>query len=96
MTESTFQSWWLLHLRVARGELLTDEEKALYDATRDAFDGDEQQKPLQTAQLAKVELQRLEIERSRLEQHRRQLDSQIAALESRLSLSTQQLLGAEG
>ena len=96
MTEATFQSWWPLHLRVARGESLTPDEKGFYDATRHAFDTDEQHKPLRTAQLAKVELQRLEVERTWLEQHRRQLDTQIAALENRLSESTRQLLGAEG
>ena len=57
MTESTFQSWWPLHLRVARGESLSAEERSFYDATRLALDHDEQQQPLQTAQLAKAELQ---------------------------------------
>ncbi len=96
MTESIFQSWWPLHLRVARGESLTPEEKSFYDATRQDFDSDEQLQPLRTTQLAKAELQTLEIERSQLEQRRRQLDTQIAALENRLSQSTRQLLGAEG
>ena len=96
MTESQFQSWWPLHLRVAHGESLTPEERVSYDAAHHALDNDEQQKPLRTAQLAKAELQTLEVERTRLEQHRRQLDAQITALENRLSQSTRQLLGAEG
>jgi hypothetical protein len=30
MGESTFQTWWELHVRVARGESLTAEESAFY------------------------------------------------------------------
>ncbi|MFM9962652.1 MAG: hypothetical protein ACKV2Q_15685 [Planctomycetaceae bacterium] len=88
MTESAYQSWWPLHLRVARGESLTPDEKSFYDATCQDFDSDEQQQPLRTAQLAKAKLQTLEVERTQLEQRRRQLDTQITALENRLSQST--------
>jgi hypothetical protein len=31
MDEQTYKAWWPLHLRVAKGENLTDDERAFYE-----------------------------------------------------------------
>ena len=95
MDDSTFKSWWQLHVRAARGESLTSDEHARYEAIRAVLENDEAYQPLRSANLAREEHRVLEIERSQLEQHRVRLDAEIAALEGRLGQQTRQLLGVE-
>jgi cell division protein FtsB len=89
------QHWWELHDRVARGDRLTSEEFAVYDATRRELDESESLVPLQNARQAREELRDLEAERRRLEQRRQQLDAEIATIESTLAPQARELLGAE-
>lgn len=95
MDEATYQQWWQLHVRTARGESLRRDEQTIYDAGRHELEQDEKLGHLENAKQARVELQTLERERRRLEQRRQQLDGEIAALEGRLEQPTRQLLGAE-
>ncbi len=39
MSDFDYDRWWALHLRTAKGETLTAEEKAVYVAGLDQFDG---------------------------------------------------------
>jgi hypothetical protein len=42
MDEQQYKAWWPLHLRVALGETLSDEEKRLYEAGRAELQAEEQ------------------------------------------------------
>lgn len=90
----SYQRWWELHLRIARGESLSAEERAVYDTTRRELE-DNELVPLQVAKQAREELRGLEAERRRLEVRRQELNAEIAALESNLAPQARELLGAE-
>ena len=89
------QNWWGLHLRVARGERLSEEERSLYDASLRELDNREVLASLSDARQARAELRDLEAERRRLEERRQQLDAEITTLEGALAPQARQLLGAE-
>jgi hypothetical protein len=95
MGESTFQTWWELHVRVARGESLTAEESAFYDSHRHDLETGEQSQLVLGAKHARDDLTALESERSQLEQRRQELDAEIRLLESRMGEETRRLLGVE-
>lgn len=96
MDETTYQRWWPLHLRTARGEILSDEERSFYENELSRLYQDEQIQ-LQVAPSRNLQLRErieaLEAERTRLEAKRKQLDEEIAALEAALNQKTRQLLG---
>ncbi len=92
---STYQRWWGLHVRVARGDRLSPEDQAVYDTTRRELEDDETLEPLQDAKQAREELRDLEVQRRWLEQRRQELDTEIAAIESTLAPQARELLGAE-
>ena len=85
MGESTFQTWWKLHVRVARGESLTGEEGAFYEPHRQDLETNEQSQLLLGAKSARDDLTALDSERSLLEQRRQDLDAEIRLLESRMT-----------
>jgi hypothetical protein len=95
MGESTFQTWWELHVRVARGESLTAEENAFYDSHRHNLETGEQSELLPGGKHGRDGLTALESERSQLEQRRQELDAEIRLLESRIGQQTRRLLGVE-
>lgn len=95
MIESEYRHWWQLHVRVARGESLSPDERVAYEAGRRELEQAETLQPLEDARQSRNELRRLEAERARLEQQRRELDAQIAELESHLAPQARELLGAE-
>jgi hypothetical protein len=95
MNGSANQRWWELHVRVARGERLSPEERAVYDAIRRELEESETLQPLQSAKEARDELRELELQRRRLEQRRQELDAEIAAVERALAPQARELLGAE-
>lgn len=96
MDENTYKTWWPLHLRVARGEKLTAEERATYNAglkqlhQEEVIPGD-----LTALRQAKVQVAALEAGNARLQAQRQALDAEIAALEARLDDRTRQLLNAK-
>jgi hypothetical protein len=93
--EAEFQRWWEMHLRIARGQLLSPDEKAVYEAGREDLERDEKLQEVRSTREAREQLQKLEAERGQLEKRRQQLDREIAALEGRLNQETRQLLGVE-
>ncbi len=96
MDPMAYQQWWQLHLRVARGELLRPEEQPAYEAGRLELEQSEQMAELAEAKQARDELLALDAERDRLEQRRKQLDAEIATLESRLNDPARHFLGVKG
>jgi hypothetical protein len=92
---SAYRRWWELHLRVARGERLSDEDRAVYDATRHELEDNETLQPFRHARQAREELRELELQRRGLEARRQELDAEIAAVERNLAPQARELLGAE-
>lgn len=88
------QQWWALHVRVARGESLAEEERSVYEA---GLRQREQEEPLRadisSLQAARSSLAALEIEQTRLRKKRAELDAEIATLEASLNERTRRLLG---
>jgi septal ring factor EnvC (AmiA/AmiB activator) len=82
-------------MRVARGDLLTPEERTVYDAGCREWDDSEVLRPLQDMKQARDKLREMEAQRAKLEQRRGQLDAQIASLERRLAPHARELLGVE-
>lgn len=95
MGDSAFQSWWELHIRVARGESLTAEESAVYQSGQEGLESGEEAQLLLRAKHIREDLAALESERSELERRRQALDAEIQKLESRMGQQTRRLLGVE-
>lgn len=95
MDHSVYQDWWQLHLREAKGEALSPEEREAYQAGLSSLDHDESLHAVTDARQARQQWIALDAEYSTLEQRRQQLDAEIAELESRLSEHTRQYLGVE-
>lgn len=95
MDHSAFQTWWDLHVRVARGESLTAEESEVYRSGQQDLESGEESELLLSAKLARDDLTALESERSQLERRRQELDAEIQTLESRMGQQTRRLLGVE-
>jgi chromosome segregation ATPase len=90
-------AWWSLHLRKARGETLTDEERAAYAAgLRPIEEAETFPGAVEELRRLRSEVTRLEAECADLEARRDTLDEQIAALEARLTPGARRLLGVEG
>jgi predicted RNase H-like nuclease (RuvC/YqgF family) len=97
MDQATHQRWWALHLRVARGEDLSAEERTFYETMGRRLEQEETigEQALELRKSREM-VASLERERSALEARRRQLDAEIASLEATLSKQMQQPLGVEG
>ncbi len=48
MDQTTDQSWWKLHVRVARGEALSQDERRIYEAKLKHLDAEEKQQWTET------------------------------------------------
>lgn len=91
----TYQEWWQLHLRTARGDTLNAAERIRFDALRDELESAEEFRLLDKAREAREELRELERERVRLDQRRQRLDEEIISLEQKLAPQARQFLGVE-
>lgn len=85
MEKETYDQWWQLHLRIARGENLDAAEQALYAAGLAALDSEEkmQWEEVNLVRLHQLreEIERLEATHSQLQAQRQHLDRQIWTLE---------------
>ncbi len=86
MDETTYREWWPLHVRVACGESLSEEEQRVYErglkALHDEEVGSRDADKLRQARMA---VRELEQEHAELDARRRQLDDEILALERLIS-----------
>jgi hypothetical protein len=96
MDPHTYQRWWALHLRTARRENLTAEEKAFYEAGLKQLHQEEVRanrgaglRELRAATAA------LQAEHAQLHAQCEKLDAEIMALEATLDERARQLLGIE-
>lgn len=92
MDEKTYERWWQLHLRVAKGETLLAEEKVEYETGSALMDQEEAEtlKPntLRMLQTFKVRIQELENEHRDLVRQNKKLDQKIKRLEKAYQAST--------
>ena len=93
MDQTTYQPWWQLHLRVARGDSLSPDEQSSYHAGRRELEREERLLETEQAKQAREHLAALEAEHADLERRRQQLDAEIGRLESQLEDHTRQYLG---
>ncbi len=93
MDQTTYRQWWQLHLRVARGDSLSPDERSSYHAGRRKLELEERLLETEQARQAREHLTALEAERTDLERRRQQLDAEIGRLESQLQEHTRQFLG---
>jgi hypothetical protein len=94
MEEQTYREWWPLHLRVARGESLSEPERQAYEAGLHELQGEESAAPtVEALRGARSTVRALEAEHAELQTQQRALDIQIRRIERALSQPTRELLG---
>ena len=82
MDEQTYKKWWPLHLRVAKGEKLSGEERTAYEAgLKHLHDSEEIGRNATELSQARTAVQRLTVEQRKLQERQKTLDEQIVALE---------------
>ncbi len=85
MDRATYESWWALHLRVARGEALSLEEKTPYEGGRRQLEqGEILADPRVAARAALDAVKTLEEEQGRLRTRKAELEGEIVRLEALL------------
>jgi hypothetical protein len=84
MDETTYQTWWALHLRAVRGETLNAEEQAAYQAgLRQLHEEESIPGDISALREARAKVATLEIEHAQLQARHEELEAEIAALEPR-------------
>jgi predicted RNase H-like nuclease (RuvC/YqgF family) len=96
MDETTYHTWWALHLRTARGEHLNSEEQTTYEAgLRQLQQEETSNQDIVLLQQTRTTVAALEAEQAHLQARHEQLNAEIAALEAALSERTRQLLSTQ-
>src|SRR5262245_54438270 len=96
MDQATYQRWWPLHLRVARGEELSAEEWPIYEAgLRQLEQGDKVLASSVALQQAPAAVAALEAEHAAIIVRRKKLDEEIASLEKALGQQARDPLGVK-
>jgi hypothetical protein len=97
---ATLEKWRPLHQRFAKGESLSAEEQAFYDATLQQLDAEEEAqlapRSIERVRQTREALQALEAEYDELMQQYRENKKKILALESLLDEKTRQQIGIGG
>lgn len=86
MDKDTYEQWWKVHLRVARGEKLSPQEEVVYQKGLEILDREEEEQSQLAAsvdELAKMKTKILElqIEHGQLQLKSTRLDAKIMQLE---------------
>ena len=93
MDEQAYQSWQVLHQRVALGGTLSAAEQAAYEAGCQELDAEERlDGNLERLRELRAHIAAVETEQQRLQEREAELDARIVALEARLDTRTRQLL----
>ena len=97
MDETTYHTWWALHLRATRGEHLNSEEQVMYEVgLRQLQQEETSDQDILALQQTRTTVAALEAEQASLYARHEQLNAEIAALEAALSERTRQLLRTQG
>ena len=96
MDDAAYKQWTSLRMRVAKGESLTLEEQAIYEAGERELDAEEEgmlrNNGIEEIRQLQARLASLEQEHSELLERKTQLGAEIAELETQLHPRTRQLL----
>lgn len=94
MNDATPSAWWELHLRKARGELLSEAELQRYEAELALHDRESLARhDLETMKKTRNAAAALALENAHLHARADRLQEEIRSLEQALSLETRKLLG---
>jgi uncharacterized protein involved in exopolysaccharide biosynthesis len=94
MDEVAYKTWWPLHLRVARGETLSVDEQAIYEAGRQQLYSEEQiDGSIEALRKARQQMLNLKAEYEQMRRRYEEMEAQIERLEARLAEEDRQLLG---
>ena len=100
MDQTTYERWWQLHLKAARGGALDPTERALYEAGLATLDSEEQAQwadtDLALLRQLRAEVERLETTHAQLQARSQRLDRQIWTLEGAYMSLTGLELGKQG
>ncbi len=97
MEPTIYQTWWKLHVRVARGETLNPQEQEAYEEGLKQLDAEENiDHNIDALRKMRESLSELETERVQMQERHAELAAKIAVLEASLSERTRQLLGIGG
>ena len=96
LDQTTYQKWWTLHVRVARGEPLNAEDHAFYESVHRQLEREESLGDREGLREAREAVASLETKRSTLEARRLQVEREIVALETVLGEQTRQPSQADG
>lgn len=100
MDQTTYERWWQLHLRVARGEMLDEDTQAEYAAGLAVLDQEEHtqwgETDLELLRKLKSEVEALQAAHERLQSRSQHLDRQIWTLEGAYMALTGLELGSQG
>jgi len=92
MDQTTYEKWWRLHLRVARGEELDAAERSIYEAGVMDLDAEEKTRwensDLRTLRMLKAKVESLETIHTQLQSRSHRLDRQIWMLEGAYMMLT--------
>jgi hypothetical protein len=96
MDQAIYERWWPLHLRAARGQSLSNQERAFYDAGVQQFDAEERLTISQTQlQRAREAAAASKAELDGLIARREQLQASLAALEAAIAEESRRGRNAE-
>jgi hypothetical protein len=94
MDEQTYDKWWSLHVRVAKGETLGGEEQAIYlEGQRSLRSSSAPEGQLDLLRRTRADIRAMEADREQLDARRSQLRDRIAVLEMALSEKDKQAIG---
>lgn len=100
MNHPTYDQWWSLHLKAARGIQLSDDEVAIYEAGRVQYEHSETvehncELAAREAKASRENLLKLSDKHRKLESRRQVLDEEIKSLESQLGAVEKHFIGVE-
>ena len=96
MHNAECECWWDLHLRMCRGEELSDEERAVYEAGRQELHDEEHlATDLLSLRQTRQEVMGWDAKCDQLQARRRQLKQEFSRLESALSEEARKALGIQ-
>ena len=100
MDQATYDRWWQLHLRVAKGEVLESTERATYEGGLAVLDAEERAQfgdaSLTVLRNLKAEVDLLEATHAKLQAKSTRLDRQIWTLEGAYMMLTGFSLSGQG
>ncbi|MCY2991362.1 MAG: hypothetical protein NTY19_26335 [Planctomycetota bacterium] len=93
MDTPTNQPWWALHVRVSRGEMLSEEQRITYEKGLKELHDEESLADLSVLRQTRAAVMELDAKCDELHARRQQLKGRIAHLEAALTEEARRNLG---